>query len=218
DRCVNLLHGHVQTVGDQWQILLEVILAFAEKEAADGRIVVDDDAAFAVEDAAARREHRHLADAVLFGEHAIVGGAEHLQTPEAGAEHQHHQRNHVLHAVELDRRQLLAAAERVRIVVVEDHLRVLSSLTAWCVGCCGFSVYSRILKRSSRRKTGMATTAFTIAQMSSWTGCRWTLGSAKSRLVMRYNMPLWTRLKPKFSRTRLIILSTSTAKPMLAAM
>jgi hypothetical protein len=63
------------------KICIEVLLLLAQEIATDRGIVVDDDAAFAVEDAAARRQHRHLANTVLLGQHAVAAGAEDLQPP-----------------------------------------------------------------------------------------------------------------------------------------
>ena len=88
----------------------EILDLLAQQEAGDRGIVVDDDAAFAVEDLAARREHGNLADAVGLGQHAVVLGAEDLQTPQPGGEHGEHQHDDVLRRVQLDRRDLLVAA------------------------------------------------------------------------------------------------------------
>src|SRR6185437_4243879 len=109
----------------------------------DGRIVVDDDAAFAVEDTSARCEHGYLTNAVLLGQHAVVGGTENLYPPQAGAQHKHHERHNILRGAELNRRQLFAAAERVRIVVVEDHCG--GSFNFDCAFRLLFIAYSHLL-------------------------------------------------------------------------
>ena len=69
---LNLLDGDVQAAGDERQVGVEVFDLLAEEVAGDGGIVVDEEAAFAVEEAAARGEHGHLADAVGLRQHAVV--------------------------------------------------------------------------------------------------------------------------------------------------
>ena len=89
---------------------VEVLDLLAEEIAGDGGIVVDEEAAFAVEDAAAGGEDGNLADAVGLGEGAEVVGAEHLETPESGDEHGENQRDDVLRGVELAGGELFGLA------------------------------------------------------------------------------------------------------------
>ncbi len=74
----------MESLGDERQIGVEVLHLLAEEVAGDGGIVVDEEAAFAVEDLAARSEDGDLADAVGFGERTEAFGVEHLEAPEAG--------------------------------------------------------------------------------------------------------------------------------------
>ena len=67
-RGLNLLDGDVQAGGDERQVGVEVFDLLAEEVAGDGGVVVDEEAAFAVEEAAAGSEDGNLADAVGFGE------------------------------------------------------------------------------------------------------------------------------------------------------
>ena len=68
-RGLQLLEVQVEPLGNQRQIGVDVVVLFANQEAGNRRIVVDDEAVLAVEKLAARRQHRHLADAVLLGQH-----------------------------------------------------------------------------------------------------------------------------------------------------
>ena len=69
-------------------ILLEVILTFTQKEAADRGIVVDDNSAFAVDDLPSGGEDGNLADAVVFGLRGVILAVGDLEPPEAVAEHE----------------------------------------------------------------------------------------------------------------------------------
>jgi hypothetical protein len=98
---VNLLDGDVEAAGDERQIGVEVFDLFAEEITGDGGVVVDEEAAFAVEEFAAGSEDGDLADAVGFGERAEAFGVEDLKTPEADEEHSEDKRDKVLDRVEL---------------------------------------------------------------------------------------------------------------------
>ena len=69
---VDLVGGHVQAARDERQIGGDVVALLANEEAGDGGIVVDEEAAFAVEKLAARGEDGHFADAVGFSEGVVV--------------------------------------------------------------------------------------------------------------------------------------------------
>jgi hypothetical protein len=72
----------VEALGDERQIGVEVFDLLAEKITGDGRVVVDEETAFAVEEAAAWREDGDFADSVGFGERAEAFGIEDLKSPE----------------------------------------------------------------------------------------------------------------------------------------
>ncbi len=57
---------------------------FTGEDEAVGIVAVDDDAAVAIEDFAARRKHRDGLDAVLLGLFEVAGRIADLQFPEAG--------------------------------------------------------------------------------------------------------------------------------------
>ena len=111
-QCVQI---EVQAAGNRRQIGVHIVVLLAHQEAGDGGVVVDDQAVFTVEELTARREHGHLADAVLLGQKTEVGGAEHLQAPQSGGKRQHHQQNAVLHHRQLNAGDLFAACCLVKI-------------------------------------------------------------------------------------------------------
>ena len=61
----------------------------AQQQDAEGRIIVDQDAAFAIEHRAARRDDRNRADAIAFGELRVAVGIDDLQLPEAKQQQGH---------------------------------------------------------------------------------------------------------------------------------
>ena len=78
----------------------QVALLIAQQQDGERRIVVDDDAAFAVEDFAARREDGDLLDAILLGQGVVVVAARDLQPPQAEGQHQKNPQQDVLHCGE----------------------------------------------------------------------------------------------------------------------
>ena len=110
DGGLNLLDGDVKALRDERKIGVEVFDLFAEKVAGDGGVVVDEEAAFAVEEPAARGEDGNLADAVGLGERTEAFGVEHLEAPEAGQENGENQRDEILDRVKLADGQLLGLA------------------------------------------------------------------------------------------------------------
>ena len=67
--------GDVQALSDQRKVGVEILHLLAKEIAGDRGIVVDQQAAFAVEEPATRSEDRNLADAVGFGEDAVAVGS-----------------------------------------------------------------------------------------------------------------------------------------------
>ena len=74
DGCIDLLDRNVQALRDQRNVRGDIFHLLAEEIAGDRRIVVDQQATFAVEEAASRGENRHLANPVGFGEDAVAVG------------------------------------------------------------------------------------------------------------------------------------------------
>jgi hypothetical protein len=107
---LDLLDGDVEALGDERQVGVEVFHLFAEEIAGDGGVVVDEEAAFAVEDLAARGEDGDFADAIGFGEGTEVFGVEDLEAPESGEEDDEDERDEILGGVKLADGELLGFA------------------------------------------------------------------------------------------------------------
>jgi hypothetical protein len=108
---VDLVGGHVQTARDEGQVGRDVVALFADEEAGDGGIVIDDEAVFAVEEFAARGKNGDFADAIGFSEGVVVLSADDLEAPEAEDENAHDGRDDVLEDGEADSRQFFVAIE-----------------------------------------------------------------------------------------------------------
>ena len=86
DSRLQVLVVHVQAFRDGLQVLfLQVV---ARQDQAEGRVVIDDHAAFAIENLAARGEDRDGFDAVALGLLVVDFGAFDLQPPEPGDQEQ----------------------------------------------------------------------------------------------------------------------------------
>jgi hypothetical protein len=100
----------VEAFGDKRQVGVEILHLFAEEVAGDGGVVVDEEAAFPVEELAAGGEDGDLADAVGFGERTEAFGVKYLEAPESGEEDGEDNRDEILDGVELADGQLLGLA------------------------------------------------------------------------------------------------------------
>ena len=226
DGGLNLLDGDVEAAGDEGKIGVEVLDLFAEEVAGDGGVVVDEEAAFAVEELAARGEDGNFADAVGFGEGTEVVGAEHLKAPEAGEEDDENQRDEILGGVELADGQLLGFAGWDRWSGLRNgglvpllNLSLRLGLPSWLYHCCvsrmfvrrlDLRFYSRRLVLSSRKKMGRATAVLMAARRSSWSQRMWKVVRPRRRRLMRKSRTLLRRKKPKFMKMRVVRFSTST--------
>ena len=115
DGRLDLLDGEVEAGGDEREVEVGVGDLIAQEIAGDGRVVVDEQTAFAVEEAAARGEDGDLADAVGLGEDAVVGAVEDLEAVEADEEDGENGGDDVLRRMELGGGEFFfAAGEAVR--------------------------------------------------------------------------------------------------------
>ena len=114
-RGLDLIDGNMQARRNKREVRFQILLLVAQQIAADGRIVVDDDAAFAIKDATARRKNRHLAYAVLLGQYRVAGGAEDLEPPQANTQNEQHQRHHILRGMQLGGREPFFAGDAIEI-------------------------------------------------------------------------------------------------------
>ena len=141
----------IQALGDRPQVFhLQV---FARQIQAEGGMIVDDHAAIAIQNLAARRQHRNRLDAVLERPLLINLGIANLQVPEAGDQEQKDGDGDVLKECDLLRGELRIVAQKlvggaliVFAVDVKFHNIQLFS-------CATFSL-------SKRRNNGRATAAF----------------------------------------------------------
>ena len=120
-----MIDGDVKALRDERKVGVEIFDLFAQEIARNRGIVVDKQAAFAVEEFAARGEDGNLADPVGFGERTEVVGVEHLETPKAGEEDGEYERDEVLDGVQLADGQLF------RLVAGSDVLALGVRMVKW---------------------------------------------------------------------------------------
>ena len=101
----------VQALRNQVRIRIEIARRIAQQQRGERRIVVDDDAPFAVQNLAAGRENRHIANAVLLRRGGVVAALHHLQLPQPVSQHQKDGQDYVLRRRQADFRYFVVAAE-----------------------------------------------------------------------------------------------------------
>jgi hypothetical protein len=116
---LDLFDRDVKALRDEGKIGVGVFDLLAEEVTGDGGVVIDEEAAFAVEETAARGEDGDLANAIGLGEGAEVVGTKNLEAPETCDENDENNRDDVLGRVKLARRYLLGFAVRAEIVRVD---------------------------------------------------------------------------------------------------
>ena len=105
---------------------------FPEEIAGDRGIIIDEEAAFAVEEFSAGGKDGNFADAVGFCERTEAFGVENLEPPEAGKEDRENERDEILGRVKLADGQLLGLV---------GGTDVWASDWGWCsVSMSGFSL------------------------------------------------------------------------------
>ena len=78
----------MQPLRNHLRVSVEVTGGIAQQQSGKRRVVVDDDASFAVQNLATRRENRHIADAVFFRRRRILTALHHLQPPQSVGQHE----------------------------------------------------------------------------------------------------------------------------------
>jgi hypothetical protein len=139
---VDLLDGDVEASGDERQIGVKVFDLLAEEVTGDGGVVVDEEAAFAVEEFAARSEDGDFADAVGFGEGTEAFGVEDLKTPEADEEYGENKRDEVLDGVELADGQLLGFAKQADVLGFGMGMGMVDWFHAWSQSTTGVAEFA----------------------------------------------------------------------------
>jgi hypothetical protein len=104
---------------DQRKICVEIFDLFAEEITGDRRVVIDEEAAFAVEQAATGGEDRNLADPVGLCEGTEIIRAKYLEAPETGDENDENSRNNVLGRMKFARRDFFGLAVRAEVIRVD---------------------------------------------------------------------------------------------------
>ncbi len=103
-----------QTVRDSGKMLFHLSWIIADEEHAEGRPIVHQHTAIAVQHAAARRNHRNVTHAIAFGQGAVLVGVDDLQLPEAEQQHADHSHDDVGGHGQPPLRQSIVVAEPVR--------------------------------------------------------------------------------------------------------
>src|SRR5664279_3747290 len=124
-----LVGGNVQSGGDLVGVYLEIAVLIAQQQHGERGIVVNDDAAFAVKDLAARRQNGDLLDAVLFGQGAVVIAARHLQAPQPEGQHQKNSQQDVLHCGKPELGDFFVATEHQELQLSKGYRCKVSKLT-----------------------------------------------------------------------------------------
>ena len=104
-----LLQIQTQALGDERQIGIDVLVLLANQKAGGGGVVIHHQAAFAIEQLAARRPAPALCGCGFARPAAEVVGSQHLQTPQPCSQRQHHRKNAILHHRQLQSGELLSA-------------------------------------------------------------------------------------------------------------
>jgi hypothetical protein len=112
ERGLNLLQRNVQAGGDQGEFGVGILDLFAQQITVRRRIVIDDQATFAVEDAASGSEDGNLADSVGLGQRAIAVHTEDLEIPEAEQKRGQDGDDDVLRGVQFAGRYLFFSVQR----------------------------------------------------------------------------------------------------------
>jgi len=110
-RGAQIFHIQVQAVGDERQVGVNVAALLMNQKAGDRGVVVHHQPVLAVEQLAARGQHRNFANAVLLGGKAVVVRSQHLQPPQPPHQGQHDQKNAPLHHRQLQRGELFVAID-----------------------------------------------------------------------------------------------------------
>ena len=80
---LQIVLADAQSVRNLRKVLFESFGIVAQQQNAEGRIAIDQHAAFAVEHSSARRDDRNVADLIAFGEIGEMAGLNDLQLPES---------------------------------------------------------------------------------------------------------------------------------------
>src|SRR5438270_12282312 len=94
----------MQADGDLLDVDVQVFHLVAQKQHGEGRVIVNDGAAFAIENAAAGGKDGNGTNAISLRQAVVVVAARDLQPPESHRQDQKNGKDHVLHTGEPDLR------------------------------------------------------------------------------------------------------------------
>src|SRR6266478_814610 len=101
----------MQPLGDCFRVRIQISRRIAQQKRGKRGVVIDNDAAFAIEDFAAGRENWHIANAVLLRQLRVLAALHHLQPPQPVCQEQENKHYDVLHGGEPDGGNFFFAAE-----------------------------------------------------------------------------------------------------------
>src|SRR6266567_4506100 len=109
-----IIKWNAETVGYAGKIFCDQNRIFPQQEHAEGRTVINQDAAIAVQHAAAGRDDRNFAHAIALGHRGILIRVDDLQLPEAEQQHSDHSHDDVGSHGQPPLRQSIIVAKPVR--------------------------------------------------------------------------------------------------------
>src|SRR5712664_549105 len=109
-----IIERYSQTVSDAREMLFHQSWIVAKEEHAEGRPVVHQHAAIAVQHTAARRNHGNVAHAIPFGQRTVPVGVDDLELPEADQQYADHSHDDVGGYGQPTLRQSIVVTEPVR--------------------------------------------------------------------------------------------------------
>src|SRR6266404_726609 len=113
----------MQPLGDCFRVRIQISRGIAQQQRRKRGVIIDDDPAFAIEDFAARRQNRHIANAVLLRQLRVLAALHHLQPPQPVCQKQENKQYDILHGSEPERGNFFFAAEHQSSVPASRHRR-----------------------------------------------------------------------------------------------
>jgi hypothetical protein len=111
DALPHFLGIQMQPLRNGVRVRVQIARRIAQQERGKRRIVIDNDAAFAIQDFAPRRQNRHIANAVLLRQQCVLIAVHHLQPPQSVGQKQKNEQHDILHGGQAERGNLFFAAE-----------------------------------------------------------------------------------------------------------
>ena len=123
DALPHFLGVQMQPPGDRFRVRVQISRRIAQQERGKRGVVIDNDAAFTIQDFAARRQNRHIANSVLLRQLRVLAALHHLQLPQPVSQKQENEQYDVLHGGEPERGNFFFAAEHPSSIPASRHRR-----------------------------------------------------------------------------------------------